>query len=50
MVDAAREFAEALKHSGVADLKHMVFADEDHVSVAPAALIHGMRFALGEQD
>jgi len=50
MVDSAREFAEALKHAGVADLKHMVFADEDHVSVAPAALIHGMRFALGEQD
>jgi predicted alpha/beta superfamily hydrolase len=46
MVDAAREFADALSEAGVADLRHVAFAEEDHVSVAPSAIIHGMRFAL----
>ena len=50
MVDAAGEFADALKRAGIAELRHVAFAGEDHLSVAPAALIHGMRFALGEQD
>ncbi len=46
MVDAAREFAEALRAAGVAETRHIAFAEEDHVSVAPSALLHGMRFAL----
>lgn len=47
MVDAAKEFAEALGEAGVADLHHIAFAEEDHTSVVPSAIIHGMRFALG---
>jgi hypothetical protein len=46
MVDAAREFADALSEAGVADLRHIAFAEEDHVSVTPGAILHGMRFAL----
>jgi predicted alpha/beta superfamily hydrolase len=47
MVDAAREFATALRDAGVTDLRHISFAEDDHVSAAPAAILHGMRFALG---
>lgn len=47
MVDAAKEFADALGAAGVTDLRHVAFAEDDHVSAAPAALLHGMRFALG---
>lgn len=47
MVDAARDFAAALGEVGVRDLRHIAFADDDHTSVAPAAILHGMRFALG---
>ncbi len=47
MVDAAREFADALRGAGVTALHHIAFAHDDHVSAAPAALLHGMRFALG---
>ena len=47
MVDAAREFADALGGAGLADLRHVAFAEDDHVSAAPAAILHGMRFALG---
>lgn len=46
MVDAAREYAEALGKAGVAALRHVAFAEEDHTSVAPSIIIHGMRFAL----
>jgi predicted alpha/beta superfamily hydrolase len=46
MVDAAKEFAEALGNAGVVELRHIAFAEDDHVSVAPAAILHGMRFAL----
>lgn len=49
MVDAAREFAAALRDAGVADLRHVAFAEDDHVSAAPAAILHGMRFALGRE-
>jgi predicted alpha/beta superfamily hydrolase len=49
MVDAAREFAGALRDAGVADLRHVAFAEDDHVSSAPAAMLHGMRFALGRE-
>lgn len=47
MVDAARELADALAAAGITDLRHTTFAQEDHVSVAPAAILHGLRFALG---
>lgn len=47
MVDAAKEFADALRAAGVAELRHIEFAHDDHVSAAPAAILHGMRFALG---
>jgi predicted alpha/beta superfamily hydrolase len=47
MVDAAREFAESLKAAGLADVRHVTFTEEDHVSAVPSAIIHGMRFALG---
>jgi predicted alpha/beta superfamily hydrolase len=46
MVDAAREFADALSEAGAAELRHIAFAEEDHTSVASCAIIHGMRFAL----
>jgi len=46
MVDAAGEFAGALGEAGAIALRHVAFAGEDHVSVAPAAILHGMRFAL----
>lgn len=46
MVDAAAEFADALKAAGLSDLRHIAFAEDDHSSVVPAALVHGMRFAL----
>ena len=47
MVDAAREFADALGDAGLTELRHIAFAEDDHVSAAPAAMLHGMRFALG---
>lgn len=49
MVDAAKEFAEALRDAGVADLRHIAFGEDDHVSAAPAGILHGMRFALGRE-
>ena len=47
MVDAARDFADALAEAGATALRHVAFTEDDHVSVTPAALLHGMRFALG---
>lgn len=46
MVDAAKEFADALSNAGLAELRHVAFSEDDHVSVAPGAILHGMRFAL----
>jgi predicted alpha/beta superfamily hydrolase len=46
MVDAAGEFAEALREAGIESLRHITFAEDDHTSVVPAAILHGMRFAL----
>ena len=37
----------ALGDAGLTDLRHIAFAEDDHVSAAPAAILHGMRFALG---
>lgn len=50
MVEAAREFADALQDAGATALRHIAFAHDDHVSAAPAAMLHGMRFALGRDD
>lgn len=50
MVDAAREFADALRKAGVNDLRQTTFVDEDHVSVGPTAILHGLRFALARQS
>ncbi|ATE63603.1 alpha/beta hydrolase [Rhizorhabdus dicambivorans] len=47
MVDGARDFAEALRDAGLKDVRHVAFAEDDHISAAPAAILHGMRFALG---
>ena len=47
MVDAAVEFADALTAAGASVLRRIVFAEDDHMSVVPAALLHGARFALG---
>ncbi|WP_447764657.1 alpha/beta hydrolase [Sphingopyxis panaciterrae] len=47
MVDGAKEFADALRAAGVSELRHVAFAEDDHVSAAPAGILHGMRFALG---
>lgn len=49
MVDAAGEFADALRDAGVTALHHIAFAHDDHVSAAPAAILHGMRFALKQE-
>lgn len=49
MVDAAGEFADALRDAGVTALHHIAFAHDDHVSAAPAAILHGMRFALEQE-
>jgi len=46
MVDAAAELAAALAEAGLEHLRHRAFAGEDHLSVVPPALLHGMRFAL----
>jgi hypothetical protein len=49
MVDAAREFAGALEKTGVRAVRHVAFQEDDHASVAPTALVHGLRFSLGSE-
>jgi len=49
MVDAAREFADALAAAGVDAIRHVAFTEDDHVSAAQAGILHGMRFALGRE-
>jgi predicted alpha/beta superfamily hydrolase len=49
MVDGAKEFADALRAAGVTELRHVAFAEDDHVSAAQAGILHGMRFALGRE-
>jgi uncharacterized protein len=46
MVDAAREFAEALKEAGVARCSFEAFSNEDHMSVVSAAISRSVRFAF----
>ncbi|HWE44569.1 MAG TPA: alpha/beta hydrolase-fold protein [Caulobacteraceae bacterium] len=49
MVDAAKDFADALWDAGILKLRHVAFTEEDHTSVAPSAILHGLRFALGRE-
>jgi predicted alpha/beta superfamily hydrolase len=49
MVDSAKEFADALRAAGVTELRHVAFAEDDHVSAAQAGILHGMRFVLGRE-
>lgn len=46
MVDAAREFAAAVREAGLADAGCTVFADEDHHSVIPAAMMRSVTLFL----
>lgn len=46
MVDAAREFAGALSEAGLIDIRHVAFGEDDHMTAAPAALVHGVKLAL----
>jgi hypothetical protein len=45
MVDGAAEFVGALRENGLAEARHLVFAEEDHVSVVPAALTRAVAIA-----
>ena len=42
MVDAANEFAAEVRRAGLVDAKCVVFADEDHLSVIPAAIMRSV--------
>lgn len=42
MVDAAAEFAMALRRAGLHDTRHVMFADEGHDSVIPAAMMRSL--------
>jgi predicted alpha/beta superfamily hydrolase len=46
MVDAAAEFADALRKAGLDDVGHVAFDGEDHTSVVPAAVMRGLNFAV----
>jgi predicted alpha/beta superfamily hydrolase len=46
MVDAAKEFADALGDAGLPEMRHIAFPHDDHLSVVPTAIQHGLRFAL----
>jgi hypothetical protein len=48
MVDAVPEFAAALADAGLTEVEHVIYADEDHGSVVPAAMMRGLRFAVPE--
>ena len=46
MIDAAAEFAEALRAAGLSEVAHVCFQGEDHGSVVPAALMRGLTHAF----
>ncbi len=46
MVDAASDFAKDLKSAGLPEVSSVIFADEDHLSVVPAAIGRAVTFAL----
>jgi hypothetical protein len=43
------EFAKSLDSAPLKALRHVVFADETHVSVLPAAISRAMNFALAAE-
>lgn len=50
MVDAVPEFTAALRDAGLTGVAHVIYDDEDHGSVVPAALMRGLRFAVPDPD
>jgi predicted alpha/beta superfamily hydrolase len=46
MVDACAEFAASLRDAGLGETVDVVFADEDHSSVIPAALMRALGFTV----
>lgn len=50
MVDAAAEFASALRETGLRDVTHFTFEGEDHGSVLPAALARGLALAVPQPE
>lgn len=50
MVDAAAEFAPALREAGLRDVTHVAFDGEDHTSVLPAAIMRGLALAVPQPE
>lgn len=50
MVDAAAEFAVALREAGLETVEHQTFVGEDHGSVVPSALMRGLVLAVPEPE
>lgn len=50
MVDAAAEFATALRQAGLSDVAHVAFQDEDHGSVVAPAITRGLAVAIPSPD
>jgi predicted alpha/beta superfamily hydrolase len=46
MVDAAAEFAVALREAGLETVEHQTFVGEDHGSVVPSAMMRGLALAV----
>ena len=46
MIDASVEFADALRAAGAKDVSHVIFQDEDHGTVLPAAIQRGLSFVI----
>ena len=50
MVDAAAEFAAALREAGLSDVHHFAFEHENHGSVVAPAITRGLAVALPVLD
>ena len=46
MIDTLQEFAASLRDAGLTDVASVVFEDEEHVSVIPAAMMRAITFAV----
>lgn len=46
IVDAALQFADALRRIGVKEVESAVIPEEEHLTVVPAALMRGLSFAM----
>jgi predicted alpha/beta superfamily hydrolase len=49
-VDAAAEFADALREAGLTNVNYVAFADENHESVIPASMTRSLNFFLAQPD